>query len=403
MIEYDSVPASLQETEQWICWKYSERSGQETKVPLHPIKRKPASVTDPRAHHDLETVGSTVATFPSVDGIGFVFTEDDPFIGVDLDHCRDSETGQPDEWAKAIIEELDSFTEVSPSGTGYHVYVRGALPDGGNRSGDLELYDDARFFTVTGEHVEGTPDTIIDRQSAIETIHAKHIVDRDSQTEGGAVTTPSSNNLHDETLLSKARTAKNGEKFSRLWRGDTSGYESHSEADMALCFMLAFWSGGDAAQMDRLFRNSGLYRDKWDEPHYADGSTYGARTIERAVVRTTEFYEPGGETETADPEQAEEDGSGEETMEVSSRRVRVTAEYEPVLEQLEAEIGDLREQFEAYQDLETQFDSLKAQHEYLHEQLSKAQADRERLASRVLVLESEIEEESEPLLTRFLG
>lgn len=82
--------------------------------------------------------------------------------------------------------------------------------------------------------------------------------------------------------------ATNGAKFERLWNGNTAGYESHSEADMALCCLLAFWTGGDATQMDRLFRQSGMYRGKWDEVHYADGSTYGEKTVERAIQTTTE-------------------------------------------------------------------------------------------------------------------
>jgi len=79
--------------------------------------------------------------------------------------------------------------------------------------------------------------------------------------------------------------------------GDTSGYESHSEADMALCRLLAFWTGRDRSRMDRLFRQSGLARDKWDEVHYADGSTYGEKTLERAIARTDDVYTP---PETAD-------------------------------------------------------------------------------------------------------
>lgn len=63
---------------------------------------------------------------------------------------------------------------------------------------------------------------------------------------------------------------------------------------MAFCCLLAFWTGGDQAQMGRLFRESGLLREKWDEVHYADGSTYGEKTIERAIQRTSEFYKPEG-------------------------------------------------------------------------------------------------------------
>jgi len=101
-------------------------------------------------------------------------------------------------------------------------------------------------------------------------------------------------------LIEKARNASNGEKFERLWNGNTVGYDSQSEADMALCCLLAFWTGGDQTQMEHLFRQSGLLREKWDEVHYADGSTYGEKTIERAIAITSEFYDPGAGDDTAD-------------------------------------------------------------------------------------------------------
>ena len=101
--------------------------------------------TDSETWRGFQTAREAVTTTP-VDGLGFVFTAGDPLIGVDLDDCRDPETGKPTAWASQIISQLDSYTEVSPSGTGYHILVTGALPDGRNRAGDLELYDRSRFL-----------------------------------------------------------------------------------------------------------------------------------------------------------------------------------------------------------------------------------------------------------------
>uniref|UniRef100_UPI00315D23A1 phage NrS-1 polymerase family protein n=1 Tax=Halopiger xanaduensis TaxID=387343 RepID=UPI00315D23A1 len=222
-----------------------------------------------------------------------------------MDDCRDPETSEPLEPAPTIIERLDSFTEVSPSGTGYHVILEGELPDGRNCHDLIEMYDQARFFTVTGDHVEGTLTSTIEQQEALEAIHDEYVgADDTNETDTSDVYQPSvadqtqSLELEDEELLEKARSASNGDKFDRLWRGNISGYESQSEADMALCCLLAFWTGRDATQMDRLFRQSGLMRDKWDEVHYADGSTYGEKTIERAIRRTDDVYEPSSETGT---------------------------------------------------------------------------------------------------------
>ncbi|SEP15447.1 hypothetical protein SAMN04487948_11731 [Halogranum amylolyticum] len=183
----------------------------------------------------------------------------------------------------------------------------------------IECYDKARFFTVTGDRVTGTPTAVSQRQDALEAIHREYIAE---ETPTQATDTPtgvtqrdkttSSTSLDDETLVEKASNASNGAKFDRLWNGSTSGYDSNSEADMALCCLLAFWSGGDAAQMDQLFRQSGLIREKWDEVHYADGSTYGEKTIERAIEQTSEFYEPRStdhsetDTPTTDGDDADE-------------------------------------------------------------------------------------------------
>jgi len=107
--------------------------------------------------------------------------------------------------------------------------------------------------------------------------------ENEHSTNGSA---PTPNDLTDEELVRKASSASNGEIFARLWSGDTGGYGSHSEADLALCGMLAFWTGGDPIRMDRLFRASGLYREKWERAGYRDG------TISEALKGKTEFYQP---------------------------------------------------------------------------------------------------------------
>ncbi|SDY93143.1 hypothetical protein SAMN05216564_11610 [Halopenitus persicus] len=270
------------------------------------------------------------------DGIGFVFTDSDPIVGVDLDDCRDPDTGAIDEDAQDIIERLDSYTELSPSGTGYHVLLKGDLPDGRNRRGDIELYDTARFFTVTRNHVDDTPARIARRQDALVAIHREYVdppeatskgyatnqtgsgaTSRKSDPEASGTIGGAERALSDEELLEKARGASNGDKFERLWRGNTGGYESHSESDMALCCLLAFWTGGDPTWMDELFRRSGLIREKWDEVHYADGATYGEKTIERAIATTGEFYEPDSDSKSSASERTASTTSAVETSDTA--------------------------------------------------------------------------------------
>ena len=307
----EALPAALIERDQWVCWRSHERNGNPTKVPIVPGTTQFASTTDPDTWRRFQTARDAVQT-TEMAGLGFVFTADDPLIGIDLDDCRDPETGEPTEWAKTIIAQLDSYTEVSPSGTGYHVLVTGTLPEGRNRAGKLEVYDRSRFFTVTGDHVADTPRAVHERTDAIETVHDTELRDTASASDSDPATTPTDSQpapndqpsgtshatapdaaaVPDEELLERAQTAANGEKFTRLWTGTTSGYESHSEADLALCRLLAFWTDGDPQRVDRLFRRSGLMRDKWDAVHYADGSTYGAKTVERAIAHTDEGYTP---------------------------------------------------------------------------------------------------------------
>jgi len=287
-------------------------------------------------------------------------------VGVDLDDCRVPETETTLDWAEDIVRTLGSYTEISPSGTGYHVLLRGELSGDRNRKGDIELYETVRFFTVTGDHVDGTPTEIRGRQDALEAVHAKHVAPDDGTAEDESEQSVSSRSvdLEDEQLLSKARNAKNGEKFSRLWQGNTSGYESQSEADMALCSLLAFWTGGDADRVDRLFRDSGLMREKWDEVHFSDGSTYGEKTIERAITGTSEFYDPSSVSQ--------EDAKGATTGQSTTTSER-TAQSNERIDTLHETIGELN----------TRIQTLESENRQLQEELEAERVRREELESRL--------------------
>ncbi len=345
-----TVPEALCTRDQWICWKRAERNGETTKVPVDPQTAGFASTTDEGTWCSFETALECVESgSTAVDGLGFVFTKSDPFVGIDLDDCRDPDTGQPTKRAKAIVGRLDSYTEVSPSGTGYHVLVRGGLPEGRNRRGHIEMYDHARYFTVTGDHVSGTPTQIESRQRELEEVHAAYVRESDDGgQEGSTSETRSKARLSDDELLEKARNASNGEKFERLWNGSTVGYTSQSEADMALCCLLAFWTGGHAGQMDRLFRRSKLDRPKWREEHYADGSTYGEKTIARAIAHISESYEP---SERAEAQEAESSRDREHVYlekRVSLLRKQTTS-LEREVEEKTARIERLERRLEAYE------------------------------------------------------
>lgn len=312
-IRYDNIPDGLRDHDTWIVWRLERRDGDETKVPYNPTSGDHASTTDPTSWTGFDTAREAVE-HRDFDGLGFVFTST-PYMGVDLDHIRDPETGELTDRAAWIVERLDSYTEVSPSGDGLHVLVEGEIPGSRSRTGDVEMYDTARFFTVTGAHVDETPATVNRRPDGLAEVYER--VFGESEGSGEVVDFESvdadelegpGNDLDDDEIVSAARSSKVGDRFARLWNGDNSAYPSQSEADLALCSMLAFWTSGDGAQIDRMFRDSGLYRPKWDE---ARGDlTYGQRTIVKALSGRDEqdYYTPGGDGSGPEVETPEIDG-----------------------------------------------------------------------------------------------
>ena len=191
-------------------------------------------------------------------------------------------TGTLDPRAEEIVQRLASYTEVSPNGTGLHIIVKGSLPEGPRKQGSIEMYDTGRYFTMAGHHVQGTPITMEGRNSELGALQ-REIFGKARTEEEPKQTYSGSANLSDQELIERANSARNGEKFTRLWQGDISGCSSPSDADLALCGLLAFWTNGDAGRIDHFFRLSGLFRQKWEERHYSDGRTYGQGTITKAL------------------------------------------------------------------------------------------------------------------------
>src|SRR5829696_6352880 len=298
---------NMRDLRQWLVWRLEERNGELTKVPYTPRTGQRADSTAPDTWDGYEEAVSACKDH-SYAGIGFVFTPEDDLCGVDLDRCLDPETGEIEGWVQEVIGELNSYTEISPSGTGVHILVRGELPAGRNRKGRFEAYDRGRYFTVTGKHLAGTSQTIERRQEELGVV-VRRVFGEDSangHTKSVAAAETVDNGLSNDEIIQKALAASNRARFSRLWNGDTDEYGSHSEADLALCGMLAFWTGGDAARIDSLFRQSGLYREKWDRKDYRN------RTITEALSGKTAFYAApktvklAGGTEIVAEDEAEE-------------------------------------------------------------------------------------------------
>lgn len=154
-----NIPEELRDRPQWVVHR--------KKIPHNPRTKRKASTTDPRTWSTLDDALHALRG-GRFDGLGFVFTEDDPFIGIDLDHVRDPDTGEIEPWALEIIEALGTYTEISPSGTGIHIICAGRLPGPGRKRGQTEVYDRARYFTMTGILLEDTAPSIGDRQKQAE-------------------------------------------------------------------------------------------------------------------------------------------------------------------------------------------------------------------------------------------
>lgn len=290
------VPLEMRQSSQWVGWKLTRKKGKPkpTKVPRQPRNPKlNADTTKPEHWGTLEAamVGKIRA---NLDGVGYVFTGT-PHAGVDLDNAFDA-AGALHPWAAEIVRRFEdcSYVEWSPSGNGLHLITTGSLlPDAWHKirpvaktdPGEIEMYDTGRFFTVTGRpYSDFSGLEIGDGQAVLDWLQVKYAkvkAEAKSKTQKEARTDTESMGFEDQVLINQARQAMNGAKFDALMRGDLSDHgDDHSAADMALCSVLAFWTR-NPAQIDRIFRLSGLMRDKWDSRRGAD--TYGALTIQKAL------------------------------------------------------------------------------------------------------------------------
>ena len=259
----------------FVMWRYSLVDGQRKKPPFDPNTNQPASPIDRTTWGTLETALTTLAT-GKFNGIGFMLSHS-PFSGIDLDHSVEGGTLLP--WAKAIAEAMDTYGEYSPSwnkatGTGgVHLLVEGK-PARSKKVGNLEVYGEKHYLTITTNHLPGTPTTIESRQEALDALYrqvAPPVEERPFQNTsgvaGGMLTELPEEAVHDAVL-------------QRLLRGDISGYKSQSSADFVLVLKLLHWTGDNIELTRKLFMQSGLYREKTERDtgghSYVDVTIYNA-------------------------------------------------------------------------------------------------------------------------------
>jgi len=283
-----TIPSDLRTRRQWVAWRWERTAdGRWTKIPINARSGAKASATAPVTWGSFDAA-LAYAEGHGLPGVGFVFSPVDAFTGIDLDGCRHPDSGALTAEATAIVAALDSYTEVSPSGCGVHVIVEGAIPGERSRLGRVEMYDAGRYFTMTGHRLPGTPATVEPRQAALDTFY-RQTFGANGRHDPSPVTAGAAR-LSDDEVIAKARSAANGPKFVALWFGDTSGHGADDSAtDLALLSLLSFWTQ-DPDQLDRLFRRSGLMREKWER------ADYRARTIAKALDRSETYETAGGWT-----------------------------------------------------------------------------------------------------------
>jgi len=279
----DTLPTRLKQYDHWLVTQDKE--------PVTPPSKWQHSenlfaFTDAQA--EAHRIGGEVA---------FCFTEEDPFIGFDLDDVKCG--GGFTEEARTIVQRLDSYAEISSSGTGLHVIAEGDRLDDYKHRGDLsegghlEVYDESRYFVLTGDVYDDST-SVESRPSVARSIQEAYLSVDDQPDTGGdqkpvseqefdggdADATPEQVRRTIRAYGASSSTSVDGDAILRLWDGSDAGYGGDtSRADMAFVKHLYFWCKGDEQLMDECFRASGRMRPKWDKIHYSNGDTYGEQII----------------------------------------------------------------------------------------------------------------------------
>lgn len=291
-VDVTQIPQEMRNVPNWVCWKKvpnpKSHSGVD-KFPVSPVNGYGAKANDPTTWTTFDAACRYAQSHDDIAGIGFEFGGSG-FVGIDVD---DRPLDSPE--VQDVLHGIPSYAEFSQSGNGIHILCSGSLPGEGfnNRTEGIEMYSTGRFFVVTGNRVSDETH-LIDCTDHVKPYYEKYKTKKekpkDKQTTGNTVSMVSIQ-MSDRELIDKAINSKGGDFFKSLYDGAWNGeYESQSEADLAFCCKLAFWTGKNEEQMDRIFRSSGLMRDKWDRKQA--GTTYGALTISKACNTVEKIYEP---------------------------------------------------------------------------------------------------------------
>lgn len=279
-MNFNNIPEELRKINNWVLWKLESRKGKTTKIPYQTNGKMASSVNS-----------DTWTTFDNAlkiynhrkiySGIGFMFSGSN-IVGLDFDHCINDD-GTIKEEIQYIIDSFNSYTEKSQSGTGIHILVRGTIPKAIKRK-EIEMYDSGRYFALTGDSICGQ--RIEERQAQLNSLYEKYKKVEEPVKTPNIMPRPKEIEHSQNDLLEKAFNSREGSKIRALYNGDISRYNNdRSRADQALCNYLAFWFNKDWNTIDTIFKQSGLYRAKWDRADYKKW------TIENAIKDCNKSYQ----------------------------------------------------------------------------------------------------------------
>ncbi|SMP41726.1 hypothetical protein SAMN06265222_101640 [Neorhodopirellula lusitana] len=298
-INAKDIPAKLRECNQWVCWKSNPATDGDTNsiAPINPRTLRNASVTDRSTWSSFQEAFDTYqSNSDSLAGVGFILSDDDPFVEVRVSNCRNPKSGNFSMLGWLVLDQLGTYSELSHSAT--DIKFVGVM-DAKFRNGrlaypenEIEINYSARCFCITGWTISGGRD-VRDITEALLWIQDIYF-DLDPNDSSYAKPSPL-DVAPDEDVVEKACSAANGDRFWELFCGGI--YDRHFDdngADIPFCRLLAFWCGPNRDQIDRIVRRSGLFRPKWDERDLIAGTTYGDVTIGHAIAaqQPTFFHWP---------------------------------------------------------------------------------------------------------------
>ena len=307
-----NIPDEMKAMCQWVLWaRLPMPDGKVNKIPINPRTGNKAQSNNPNTWTNFDTAAAALKRNEGtrldcgvISGLGFMLLNSG-ITCIDLDHIDGREItayqdGKPntDTVLYNILLQLNvhCYAEISQSGRGIHIFVKGKLPAGRRKHNGIEMYDDAegkaRFIAMTGNLLHNTH-TALDRDMTTElkALHEKYMPQTQSTPSAGTGSNPLPLPLLNVDIQKALDTARRtNRKFNDLWAGDLTAYAGdESRADQALCDILCFYLGGDPAKIDAAFRQSGLMRDKWDRK--TGSTTYGKMTIDKAINDSSGYFD----------------------------------------------------------------------------------------------------------------